>query len=191
MKEIRFSWYDHLKKHGFSRLRQNKKYHSEDICYCVNNSLVITSDITFIVPFSMICDSDNRTTTEAGSSENRSWLTRHPPHNPTSQTGMLLLMHSTESVEVLITVMELWAGKVDETTGPLCSTKEDRRRRRGGSKWQKCCRATIREPLAKCEGSPATSWALLCNLNYFVRTSQPAATAALTAIGLRSTMKVP
>lgn len=46
---------------------------------------------------------------------------------------------------------------------PLCSSMEDRQRGRGGSKWQKCNRTTIREPLAKCEGSSATGWALLCN----------------------------
>lgn len=39
------------------------------------------------------------------------------------------------------------------------------------------------EPLAKCEGSPATGWALLCNPNYFVQTRQPAATAALKDAG--------
>lgn len=65
------------------------------------------SDITFIVLVLMICDTDNQTTTEAGSSESRSWLTRHSPHHSTRQTGMLLLMHNTESGEVLITVMEL------------------------------------------------------------------------------------
>ena len=83
---------------------EKQKYHSHN---CINHSSFITSDITFIVQFSMMCDTDNPTTTEAGSSENRSWLTRHPPHHPTRQTGMLLLMHSTESVEVLITVGEL------------------------------------------------------------------------------------
>lgn len=40
---------------------------------------------------------------------------------------------------------------------PLCSSKEDMKRERGGSKWQKCSWTTIREPLAKCEGSLATS----------------------------------
>lgn len=53
---------------------EKQKYHSRN---CRNHSSVITSDITFIVQFSMKCDTDNPTTTEAGSSENRSWL--HPP----------------------------------------------------------------------------------------------------------------
>lgn len=74
---------------------------------CITKSLIIILEITFIVLFSMICDSDNPTTTGAGSIENRSWLTHHPLQHPTSQTGMLFLMLSTESVEVLITVMEL------------------------------------------------------------------------------------
>ena len=63
--------------------------------------------VTFIVLFKTIGFTDNQTTTEAGSGENRSRLTRHPPRYPSGQTGMLLLMHSTESVEVLIMVMEL------------------------------------------------------------------------------------
>lgn len=54
---------------------------------------------------------------------------RHPPHHPTSQTGMLLLMQSTEAVEVLITVIELWARKVDETTALFAPVRRTWRER--------------------------------------------------------------
>lgn len=74
---------------------------------CITKSLIIILEIALIVLFPMICDSDDPTTTGAGSTENRSCLTRHPLQHPTSQTGMLFLMLSAESVEVLITVMEL------------------------------------------------------------------------------------
>lgn len=114
----------------------------------------------------------------AGTIENRSWLTRRPLHHILGQTGMLLLMLGTVSVEVLITAVELWARKGDETAAALRSSEDSRRTRRVGSKRQKCRRTTIREPLAKCEGSFGRK------LSSFVR---PAATAAprLLVLGLR------
>lgn len=62
--------------------------------HCTNRSSVITSDITLIVVFPIICTSKQKQKLAA------------MPHQPTGQTGMLL-MHSSESVEVLITVIEL------------------------------------------------------------------------------------
>lgn len=65
---------------------------------------------------------------------------------------------------------------------PECSSKGRTRleERREGSKWQKCCRTTIREPQAKCECSPAAAWAPLCNASCFQPASQPEATAVLS-----------
>lgn len=108
-------------------------------------------------PFSMICDSDNPTTTGAGSSENRSWLTRHPLHRPTSQTGMLFFDAQHRISRSVNYGHGVVSKKSRRDHRSLCSSKKDRRRGRVGSKWQKCRRTTIREPLAKCEGSPATS----------------------------------
>lgn len=149
-----------------------------DRYYCINNSLVITSDITFIVPFSMICDRQPN--------NNRSWQQRKqvmadpPPAAPSHLPDWNVVVDAQHRISGSVNYGHGAARKKSRRDHrPLCSSKEDRQRGRGGSKRQKCRRTTIREPLAKCEGSPATSWALLCNPSYFVWTSQPAATAAL------------
>lgn len=131
---------------------------------------------------SMIYNFIRKIKPRAGSGENRSRLTHHQlPRHPTNQTGMLLFMLRAESVEVIITVVEL-SERSRRDHSPECSSKgrtglEERRK---GSKWQKCCRTTIREPQAKCECSPAAAGVPLCNASCFQPASQPEATAVLS-----------
>lgn len=69
---------------------------------------------------------DSGNSTGAGTMKIGHGLTHHPLHHILGQTGMLLLMLGTVSVEVLITVTELWARKGGATAMALCSCVRSR-----------------------------------------------------------------